>query len=162
VRLTANAGGDPIPDDLGAVLLPGNPSADVPGGRQIATFQLATAAGSGADSIGEVVAGAVSFRRDWLERQGLDASRCVVVAVRAESMEPTLPDGCSILVDPAGRRRREGGVYVLRTDDGIVVKRLGRTNSGWTLVSDHPSWPDAIWPKGAEIIGRVRWMARTL
>ena len=69
---------------------------------------------------------------------------------------------------PAGRlkkglRRREGRIFVLRTGEGLVVKRAGKgTDGGWLLVSDHPGWPDTPWPDDATIIGEVRWMAREL
>ena len=46
-------------------------------------------------------------------------------------MEPTLPDGCSILVDRSRRRRLGGHVYVVRSpDDGLVVKRLDKDKAG--------------------------------
>ena len=55
-------------------------------------------------------------------------------------MEPTLVDGCSILVNQAGRRRRVGRIFVVRTDDGLVVKRAGKDRAGaWQLVSDSPN-----------------------
>ena len=57
-------------------------------------------------------------------------------------MEPTLVDGCSILVNQTGRRRRVGRIFVVRTDDGLVVKRAGKDRVGaWQLVSDKETWP---------------------
>ena len=35
-------------------------------------------------------------------------------------------------------------------------------DSGWQLVSDNPLWKPLPWPGNAEIIGEVKWMARTL
>ena len=35
----------------------------------------------------------------------------------------------------------------------------------WQLVSDNPdklTWPNRPWPPDAEIVGEVRWIARTL
>ena len=59
--------------------------------------------------------------------------------------------------------RREGRIFVLRTEEGLVVKRAGKgTDGGWQLVSDHPRWPDAPWPDDLAIVGEVRWMAREL
>ena len=42
-------------------------------------------------------------------------------------MSPTLNDGDDILVDlgDCGERLRDG-IYVLRVDDALVVKRIGR------------------------------------
>ena len=111
----------------------------------------------------ETVKSYAYFRHEWLSRQGLVADRCSIIGVMGESMEPTLPEGCVILLDRNQRRRREGRIFVLRTTDGLVVKRAGKgADGGWQLVSDHPRWPAAPWPGDAAIIGEVRWMAREL
>ena len=166
-RVVIDAGGDPIPEDLRAALADPGISAeilDLPGARQIGVRELAAAAGGGALELDETVTGCIAFRRDWLDRHGIDPTQCTVIGVEGESMEPTLPDGCSILVDRARRRRLVGHVYVVRSpDDGIVVKRLGKDGAGgWLLGSDHPEWDDPVpWPDGANMIGEVRWVART-
>ena len=77
-------------------------------------------------------------------------------------MAPTLPDGCSILVDRKRREPHEGRIYVMRTEEGLVVKRLGKDEKGrWLVVSDNPDWPPAPLLYGTDIIGEVRWMGRT-
>ena len=76
VRLTTNAGGDPIPDDLWPVLamrrgaappLPKNENMPS-GARPVDVVELAAAAGGGARVASEEVTGCVWFRRDWLEQ----------------------------------------------------------------------------------------------
>ncbi len=132
--------------------------------RQIEVMEIAAAAGGGAEAEVERTVGALAFRRDWLDDHGLDPTQCVVIGVRGASMEPTLPDGSRILVNRARRRRRAGRLYVLRTDDGLVVKRAGKDTAGrWLLNSDNPSpdYPQLPWPDDAEIVGEVWWMART-
>ena len=134
-----------------------------PASREVDQIDLAVAAGGGAEADDETVTERLTFRLDWLKSHGLDPSRCTVVKVQGESMEPTLPEGSAILVDRARRRRRVGGIFVVRTGDGVVVKRLGKDEAGgWQLVSDHPSWEPAPWPDEAALIGEVKWMARTL
>ena len=77
-------------------------------------------------------------------------------------MEPTLPDGCSILVDRQRREPHEGLIYVMRTEEGLVVKRLSKDEKGrWLVVSDNPDWPPAPLLYGTDIIGEVRWTGRT-
>ena len=61
------------------------------------------------------------FKRDWLSSHGLDPAQCLIVRVQGESMGNTLPDGCSALVDRGRQQRREGRIYALRTDRGLVV-----------------------------------------
>ena len=120
--------------------------------------------GRRATGFDEHVVGQVWFRRDWLDRHGLDHRSCAVIKVRGESMEPTLPDGCSILVDrKPNQHRRTGHIYVVRIDELLVVKRAGRAGESWMLVSDNnEAWESVPWPTEYKLIGRVRWMARTL
>ena len=170
-RVVADAGGDPVPDDLWPVLAARKGGAATaaenanlpPGARPVDVVELAASAGGGAEALGEEVAGCVWFRHDWLDCHGLDPAQCMVIRVSGEPMEPLLREGDSILVDRRPQDRREGRVFVVRTADGLVVKRAGRGGDGaWLLVSEHPSWHPAPWPAGAETVGRVVWMARTL
>ena len=133
-----------------------------PGARSMAAREIEVAAGGGAVSLDDAPEkGRIWFRRDWLDRHGIDTTQCVVIGVRGESMEPTLPDGCSILVDRSRTRRRADGIFVIDADDGLIVKRLGKDGRRWLLVSDHSSWENAPWPPQATVIGEVRWASRT-
>ena len=75
-------------------------------------------------------------------------------------MEPTLNDGSTI--NCAQRRRRSGRLFAVRTDDGLVVRRLREhPDGGWLLVSDHPDWEPRPWPASAGVVGQVQWATRT-
>ena len=134
-------------------------------GDFVGVSELATAAGGGAVVEDERITGRLKFRRDWLDQHGLAARHCRVIQVLGESMEPTLVDGCSILVNLARQRRRDGRIYVVRTEDGLIVKRAGKDRAGaWQLVSDNSNkqtWPTRPWPPDAPMIGEVKWAART-
>ena len=134
-----------------------------PDAKPISVHRLQTAADSGAFDLDETVKTYAYFRSEWLFRKGLTADRCNIIGVAGESMEPTLPDGCVILVDRNRTKRYRGHIFVVRTEDGLVVKRAGKDEGGgWQLVSDHPEWKPQPWPYGAEVIGEVKWMAREL
>ena len=136
---------------------------DETGTRHVEVRELAAAAGGGALELDETVTSRIAFRRDWLDQHGIDPTQCTVIGVEGESMEPTLPDGCSILVDRSRRRRRVGRIFVARLPvDGLVVKRLDKDKAGgWLLGSDHPEWDPVPWSDDADVIGEVRWVART-
>ena len=174
VRLVARAGGEPIPDELLARPSARLASADArpvaaanddgvtPGARSVGTREVEAAAGGGAVNLDEApVKGPVWFRRDWLDGHGIDPTLSVVISVRGESMEPTLPAGSKILVDRTRTRRRAGRIFVVTTEEGLVVKRLERRGRQWFLASDHPSWEPVPWPGEAEVVGEVRWASRT-
>jgi phage repressor protein C with HTH and peptisase S24 domain len=65
--------------------------------------------------------------------------------VEGDSMAPTLNAGDDILVDlGAASGRLRDGIYVLRIDDAVVVKRLALNPTGRrvTVQSDNPACPD--------------------
>ncbi len=145
-------------------LLLGQPrpkDAEVPAeNRHIAIKQLAAAAGANEEP-NESVAGYITFTRSWLDRNGLYPQQCTVVGVKGESMAPTLPDGSAILVDRNRAQLKEGRIFVLQTDEGMLVKRMDRDSGGnWRLVSDNPAWDPVPWPVGAKVFGEVRWVGR--
>ena len=146
-------------DDASAV------TTDEEDGHSIDVMELDTAAGAGAVVDFERVKDRIRFRRSWLRKHGLVAHQCKVLGVKGESMDPTLTDGCSILIDFNRRRRIEGRIFVVRTDDGLIVKRAGKSRTGnWQLVSDNSDkqdWPTRPWPNDADVIGEVKWAART-
>ncbi len=90
-----------------------------------------------------------------------------IVRVEGDSMSPTLNDGDDILVDlgDAAERLRDG-IYVLRVDESLIVKRLALNPMGRrvTVQSDNPAYPD--WPdcglEGIHCIGRVIWSGRKI
>lgn len=155
---------DPAP--ASSLVAPGVPDAstvrDLPGIRWVEVRGLAAAAGGGATVLGEEIEGYLAFRREWLASRGIDPTQCVVIDVMGDSMEPTLPEGSAILVDRGQRRRRDGGVYVLRGEDGLLVKRAIRHRQGWVMASDNPAHAPSPWQPDAEVIGEVRWMARSI
>ena len=110
----------------------------------------------------DVATTTISFPHAWLDREGLKAQSCQIMRVVDESMEPTLPDGCSILVNRDNSELEEGQVYVIRSGDELLVRRALRHQSErWLLNSDNPdkkAWPTMACPKNARTVGEVRWV----
>lgn len=94
-----------------------------------------------------------------------DAGMLSMIQVSGDSMEPVLGDGDDILVDRSDAADRvRDGIYVLRFDDALNVKRIAMQPEGrrFTVRSDnpaYPSWPDCD-PVRIDIIGRVVWVGR--
>ncbi|SNT17168.1 S24 family peptidase [Sphingopyxis indica] len=126
---------------------------------------VGASAGAGASIDGEAVEGAVAFDPKWLRDLGADPRALSIIRVEGDSMAPTLNDGDDILVDggdAAGRLR--DGIYVLRMDDALMVKRVARAPGAGriSVISDnpqYPSYPDL--PMGSvQLVGRVVWTGR--
>jgi phage repressor protein C with HTH and peptisase S24 domain len=109
-----------------------------------------------------------AFDERWLRGLTPSAStKLSIIRVEGDSMAPTLNAGDDILVDlgDATDRLRDG-IYVLRADDVLVVKRLAIHPAGRrvTVQSDNPAYPD--WPDcdldAIQCIGRVIWAGRKI
>ena len=127
---------------------------------------VTVSAGYGAVVAEELGRAYFGFDERWLK--GLTptpATQLSIVRVEGDSMAPTLNAGDDILVDlgDAVERLRDG-IYVLRVDDSVVVKRIALHPLGRsvTVQSDNPAYPD--WPDCGideiNCIGRVIWAGR--
>jgi repressor LexA len=100
-----------------------------------------------------------------LLKLGVRGQAASMIRVAGESMEPTLLDGDEILVDGDAREvPRGGGIFVLRHDGVLMVKRLRPVGANVDVVSDNPSAPTmlAVPRTGIAVIGRVAWVSRCL
>jgi phage repressor protein C with HTH and peptisase S24 domain len=119
---------------------------------------LGASAGGGALAAEEAQIGALRFAARWLREQGLDPAMLSAIVVAGDSMDPTLRDGDEILVDRTPRALRDG-IYVVRLDDGLLVKRIDTGRPGMiALLSDNPAYrPIEVSPDGLSVVGRVVW-----
>jgi phage repressor protein C with HTH and peptisase S24 domain len=127
---------------------------------------VSVSAGPGAIVMEELGKPYFGFDERWLKAlTSTPAERLSIVKVEGDSMSPTLNQGDEILVDPgdAADRLRDG-IYVLRAEEALVVKRLALHPMGRrvTVQSDNPAYPD--WPDCGldhiHVIGRVIWSGR--
>jgi len=133
---------------------------------RVPRLAVGASAGSGAFNDGDQAAGHLAFERSWLRRLGSgDLGKLRFIRVQGDSMVPTLADGDDILVDEADAADRlRDGIYVLRAEDMLVVKRLAPNpaDRSITVKSDNPAYPD--WPgcdpASLTIIARVVWAGR--
>lgn len=125
-------------------------------------------AGAGAIADDQVARPHFAFDPGWLRALTTTPSEhLTMIRVEGDSMAPTLGAGDDILVDhddPAAGLR--DGIYVLRVDGALLVKRLAIHPFGKrvTVQSDNPTYPD--WPDRAldelSCIGRVIWAGRRI
>lgn len=135
---------------------------------RVPRLDVGASAGPGALDPGERELGRIAFDPQWLRRLGVrDGKALSVIRVQGDSMSPTLSDGDEILVDRGdGANRLRDGIYVLRIEDALVVKRLalGPTGSRVSIRSDnaaYPGWPDCAL-SAIDLVGRVVWVGRKL
>lgn len=132
----------------------------------VAHSPVRASAGPGAIPDGERGKPRFAFDERWLRALTSAAPADLsMIRVEGDSMAPTLNDGDDILIDrrACGEQLRDG-IYVLRVDDSLLVKRLAIHPLGRSLTvqSDNPAYPD--WPDcgmgDVHCIGRVIWAGR--
>lgn len=108
----------------------------------------------------------VAFDAAWLRRfSEARPEELSLISVTGDSMAPTLMNGDEIMVDSGkGSARLRDGIYVLRRDDELLVKRLAvhPATGRVTVRSDneaYPTWPDCD-PQSLVVVGRVVWASR--
>ena len=129
---------------------------------------VTVSAGPGAIVAEELGKPYFAFDERWLKALTPSApANLSIVRVEGDSMAPTLNAGDDILVDLGdGAERLRDGIYVLRIDEAMVVKRIAMNPVGrrLTVQSDNPAYPD--WPDWGlddiKPIGRVIWSGRRI
>ena len=147
-------GGSPPPVHRGLVAIP--------------VLDVDASAGYGAIANSEDCRTSFGFDERWLRKlTSAKGNSLSIVRVTGDSMEPTLSHGDEVLVDASdnGSRLREG-VYVIRIDDTLVVKRIALQPAGKnvTIASDneaYPNWND-VGKNSLHVIGRVIWFGRVI
>lgn len=98
-------------------------------------------------------------------RLGVSPATLTMITAHGDSMEPLIHDGDALFVDMADRRlSSRPGIFVIRLDDALLVKRVARIGLEVQVTSDNPITP-AIAPVRADrvaVIGRVVRLARSL
>jgi repressor LexA len=131
----------------------------------VSRYDIAASAGPGGMVEIEVPTTPVAFPPDLLASLGVKPSAASIIRVSGDSMVPTLMPGDEILVDAARARPvRGGGVYVLRLDDTLMVKRVRPVGDLLAITSDNADAvsPGTLIAERVTLIGRVVWVGRRL
>lgn len=149
-------------------VLGGPPPAIRDGLVEVPILNVDASAGFGAVAESESAHTRFGFDERWLARlTRAKGSSLSIINVAGDSMEPTLSGGDEVLVDASDQSSRlRDGIYVLRADDALVVKRVTLKPGGRkiTISSDNPAYPswDDVDRSDIQIVGRVIWFGRAL
>jgi len=127
---------------------------------EVPLYDVEASAGNGSFFNQEQISSYLKFRNDWLTREGLHQKDLVAIRVSGDSMDGTLADGDTVLIDRS--RKKPDGVFVIRIGDSLRIKRLQKmTDGSIRLSSDNPIYqPEVIHPENmsqVEIVGQCYW-----
>ncbi|MBQ4838763.1 MULTISPECIES: XRE family transcriptional regulator [Pseudoalteromonas] len=130
-------------------------------------YHVSVSTGHGAFNDQMQVSRHLAFRKKWLEYKNLEKSKLAVVFAKGDSMEPTIHNNNTILVDLSDKKLSEGLIYVVRLGEELYAKRLQQYLDGSVrLISDNKEYveqvvkPDEM--EQLEIIGKVVWIGKDL
>ena len=131
--------------------------------RNLAVRDAEGSMGPGSHVEDDPIIGYLAFRTVWLKKHGIDPDNASMIEVRGDSMQPTIRPGSMVLVDHKRTRRVNDRVFAVRTEDGVLVKRVMKDgDGGWQLISDNPDYETVPFPKDGKVLGEARWAGRTV
>ena len=130
-------------------------------------MNISVSAGSGLMPIEDGEADRVALPMAWFQRNRINSDLAVLVRVQGDSMTPTIPDGCLVLLHVIEKTVEQPGIYAFTRGDEAFIKRLipsdlnGDGRPGTIMVmSDNPSFPPFALTgqrlNELRIVGRVR------
>ena len=149
------------------------------------SYAVEASAGPGSEVGHELVQSRMAFRKDWITSQNINTAHLAIISAKGDSMEPTISDGDILLVDtyinvtetssgariqfgtPPGTTIPHDGIYIIRLDGHLVVKRLQLDMTGGLVInSDNPRYDSQKVDKeqlnDIVIAGKVVWVGKTV
>lgn len=121
-------------------------------------------AGAGNFVLSENIEGYYAFRKSWLLRIASSVKSLVLMRVQGRSMDPTIQDGDTVMIDTGRQAIKEGLLYALRFGSTVMIKRLSFRPGGRILViSDNRQEYDPFETDLSElhVIGQIVFFCRT-
>ncbi|MDA8123487.1 MAG: helix-turn-helix transcriptional regulator [Deltaproteobacteria bacterium] len=134
----------------------------------IPLYDVRAAAGPGAPVESEEIVDLLVINRTWIRQQiGADPAGLSFLYIEGDSMEPLLRPGEMILMDRGAANVPVDGIYVIRFDGHLMVKRIQREPGNvLTCSSVNPAYRPITMDPGdgrdLAVIGRVVWHGRNL
>ncbi len=152
-----------IMDKLGCTLLPPNKSLD--DFYLVPKVEAKCGAGASLETSGDIQA-MHAFRKSFFGRCNIHARSAVMMDVIGDSMENTLFEGDTVLIDKSDNELRDGYIYVVTLGDELRIKRIQKELKCVKLLSDNPRYSPII-VEGIDldaliVHGRVRWVGRSI
>ncbi len=108
----------------------------------------------------------LAFRRRWLKWRGFTEKDLTLVFAKGDSMEPTISDNNTLLVNMQRTVPTDGNIFVIRNGSQLWVKRVQVRPNAWLLISDNALYPPIEVPMDEQhnfqVIGQVVHIAKDI
>lgn len=108
----------------------------------IPAYDIKVSAGHGMFSDGAIEPkNHLAFRKDWINKRGLNPKFLAVLFNEGDSMAPTIPNKSAMMINMLQSKAVDGQVYVIRIEDRLYVKRIQWIpTGGLRLISDNKQY----------------------
>lgn len=108
----------------------------------------------------------LAFRRKWLQHRGFSEGSLVLVWAKGDSMEPTIHNNDTLVINTDRKVLTDGNIFVLRYSDTLWVKRVQPRADSWLLISDNKMYPPIEIPHSEkhsfDVVGQVVHIAKDI
>lgn len=133
-------------------------------GTLIPVYDVQASAGFGSLVDYEEQTHSLAFPPDYLRKLTAGSPKSlVIISTKGDSMEPTLLDDDIVLVDTSKTHMGYEGMFVLRHNDTLLVKRAGMAPKPGhvMLISDNKAYPPVeARLEDLHVVGKVLWYGR--
>lgn len=133
----------------------------------IPVLNIHASAGHGAEILTEESSKSLVFKKEWINAHRLQSKDLVMIHAKGDSMEPSITCGDELLIDKSPMDSFVDGIYIIRIEKDLFVKRLRKRLTGAIdIISDNPAYPnETIDDTNSEllhVIGKVVWIGRAV
>jgi len=133
----------------------------------IPVLNIHASAGHGAEILTEESEKGLIFKKEWINAHHLQNKDLVMIHAKGDSMEPSITCGDELLIDKNPMDRFVDGIYIIRIEKDLFVKRLRKRLTGAIdIISDNPAYPnETIDDSNSDllhVIGKVVWIGRAV
>ena len=125
-------------DENGLVAIPGLKNPDIEDFYFLPLVETRLSAGAGSFVLSEAVETYYAFRKSFINRIATSHRNVVLACATGNSMERTIFDGDTIMIDTGRRSIEDGKLFAMRFGETIAVKRLSLLpNNRVIVISDN-------------------------
>lgn len=97
----------------------------------------------------------------WLNDKRLNLDCLKMITVAGDAMSPEIHDGDKVMVDQSTKTPEDGGIFVIETAHGEMVRRIVfRPDGNISIKPNNKRHDELVVPEVDGMIGKVVWLCR--
>ena len=142
----------------------GGKKPDIKSFSYVPLFDVKAAAGAGYINESENITDFLAFKTNWIHTVlRTSPKELFLIHVIGDSMEPTLKEGDIIMGDKSRSNTSKDGIYIVKKDDRLIIKRIQFQGDVVLIKSDNKFYDTYTVPASElEVVGKAVWYGRKM